>query len=263
MKSTLLLGAIMALTCGSTLALAQESPTTEAPTGVPTTVDVPAPVDVPATTETSAPPAVEQVAPTSTTTTTTSTYVAVPSSPSVASKYVVNDLTASPAASEPSKDRFRGGFDLSIGAPSGLEAGFVFQPWTHWVRGELGLAHGVANTFGGMASVTFTPIHFPIMPVLELEGGFFPKASLPFGSGTTLPTVGYDWLSFGPGLEFGSRDNVVFFIHPALTYIHASAGNFQAVVDSNGGGTTGLHIGDPVVNGWIMPTARMGLSVLF
>lgn len=158
---------------------------------------------------------------------------------------------------------FHGGFDLSLGAPSGAEVGFVFQPWTRWVRGEIGLTHGVANTFGGMASATFTPIHFPIMPVLELEGGFFPKASLPFGAGTTLPTVGYDYLSIGPGLEFGNRDGVVFFIHPALTYIHASAGNMQAVVDSNGGSSSGLKVGDAVVNGTVCPTARIGFSVLF
>jgi hypothetical protein len=75
--------------------------------------------------------------------------------------------------------------------------------------------------------------------------------------------VGYDWLSFGPGLEFGSRDHVVFFIHPALTYIHATAGNMQAVVDGNGGSSSGLRVGDAVVNGTVCPTGRIGISVLF
>ena len=161
------------------------------------------------------------------------------------------------------KDRFRAGFDVSLGVPSGAEVGFVFEPWTHWTRLELGLAHN-SMSFGGVASATFTPIHFPIMPVLEVEAGFFPQASLPafVSSGKTLPTVGYDWVSFGPGLEFGSRDHVVFFLHPAITYMHISAGNMQNTLDSNGGGN-GIQLGDATINGWIMPTFRMGLSVLF
>jgi len=161
---------------------------------------------------------------------------------------------------------FRAGFDLSLGVPSVAEAGFVFQPWTHWTRLELGLTHGVANTFGGMASATFTPIKFPIMPVLQVEAGFMPQATLPsfIDAGKTLPTLGYDWVSVGPGLEFGSRDSAVFFIHPSMTYMHATLGNFQSFIDSNGGSdnVSGLQVGSPVVNGWI-PTGRIGFAFMF
>jgi len=162
-------------------------------------------------------------------------------------------------------DNFRAGFDLSVGAPSGAEVGLVAEPFTHWTRVEVGLTHGIANTFGGMASATFTPINFPIMPVLQLEAGFFPQASLPsfIAPGMALPTLGYDWISVGPGLEFGSRDHVVFFLHPSMTYLHATLGNFQSFVDSNGGSNVaGLQVGSPVVNGWF-PSARIGFAVMF
>jgi hypothetical protein len=172
-----------------------------------------------------------------------------------------------PVTAIPSNNNsFRAGFDLSLGAPSGAELGFVFEPFTHWTRLELGLTHSVTSSFGGMASATFTPIKFPIMPVLFVEGGFLPEGSLPsfVASGKTLPTMGYDWLSVGPGLEFGSRDHVVFFLHPALTYIHLTTGNFQAVVDDNGGSnTSGLKVANPTASGWVMPTGRIGLSILF
>jgi hypothetical protein len=161
-------------------------------------------------------------------------------------------------------DRFRGGFDLSLGAPSGAEVGFVFQPFTHWTRLELGLAHD-GLSFGGMASATFTPIKFPIMPVLQVETGFFPQGKAPsfLSSGHTLPSVGYDYLSVGPGLEFGNRDHAVFFIHPALTYMNVHTGNFQAVVNNNGGSDSGLVLSNPSAHGWIMPTARLGFAVMF
>jgi hypothetical protein len=169
------------------------------------------------------------------------------------------------ASSTASSDGFHAGFDLSLGAPSGAELGFVFEPFTHWTRLELGLTHSVTSSFGGMASATFTPIHFPIMPVLFVEGGFLPEGSLPsfIASGKTLPTMGYDWFSVGPGLEFGNRDHVVFFLHPALTYIHLTTGNFQAVVDDNGGSGSGLKVANPSASGWVMPTGRIGLSVMF
>jgi hypothetical protein len=159
---------------------------------------------------------------------------------------------------------WRLGGSLGIGAPSGANVSIVMEPWTHWTRIEAGLSYNVLS-FGGIASATFTPIKFPIMPVAFVEGGFFPNGSVPsfMLSGKTLPSAGYDWVSFGPGLEFGNRDSVVFFIHPAITYIHATAGNFQSVVNANGGGPNGMTFGDPTVSGFIAPTLRLGLSVLF
>lgn len=168
---------------------------------------------------------------------------------------------------EPQRDKFHGGFDLSIGVPQGAGVGFAFEPFTHWVRGEIGVQNNLFS-WGGMASATFTPIKFPIMPVLQLEGGFFPQGTAPSfivsaADGKILPTVGYQYLSFGPGVEFGNREHALFFIHVDASYIHASSGNFQAVVNDNVKSIGNLTVANPNISGWVLPTARLGFVVMF
>jgi hypothetical protein len=227
MKSTLLLGATLAMTCFSALALADETaPTTESTTVVDS--------------------------PTTSTTTTTTTYVAAPPAvlpPSMHQEY-------HPDVVEPNPYPFKLGISFDISAPSGVALGIEARaPHVPWFK----LGFDVTTTLapGYRFNLLIDPIKFGIAPVGNIELGHQTEFTIPGVDNS--PKVDFTYCDLQAGIGLGSRDGFRFLILAGGSHLNGTAHNFQGVV---GQPVDGLTIGDPRFNGWI-PSAKLGFNYLF
>ena len=169
-------------------------------------------------------------------------------------------VTGTALGDEPSPHPLRVGFGMDLGVPSGIALGVVVHPKIDWVSTELSLTHNVL-AFGGRLSVKLDPIalkpNFPIALFADFQGGFAGNGSIPGHS--DLPTLGYDYLNIYGGLRLGRPNGFHWNIEVGPTYMHVASGNFQSVV----GNTSGLTVGNPTVNGWIVPTFTTGFEVVW
>ena len=152
---------------------------------------------------------------------------------------------------------FRAGFGIDLGVPSGLAVGFVVHPKEDWLTTELSLTHNVLN-FGGRLSIKADPMallpNLPIGVFFDAQGGFAASGNLPGHS--DLPSFGYDYVNLYAGLRLGKSSGFHWLIEAGPSYMHVSTGNFSSIVN-----TTGVSLGNPTANLWILPTVITGMEV--
>lgn len=152
------------------------------------------------------------------------------------------------------------GVGADLGVPGGAGIQLTLHPKTDAVR--LGVAADYNYlTFGGRASVELDPLallHWQAIGLYaDVQGGFFNNASVPGHS--DLPQFGYDYLNLYGVLRLGNARGFHWNFMAGPTYMHITTGNFQSVLNNTG--ASGLHIGNPTVNGWLVPTFSTGFEV--
>lgn len=156
-------------------------------------------------------------------------------------------------------DPVRLGPSADIGLPSGGAVGVTLNPKLDWVRLSLDLTYDYLS-FGGRAGVQLDPLALlPKVPVgifVDIQGGFQPTAGIPGHS--DLPKVGFDYVNLYGGLRFGPPNSFHWNFEVGPTYMHITTQNFQKVVGSVASGVT---LGNPHANGWIVPTFVTGFTV--
>jgi hypothetical protein len=175
-------------------------------------------------------------------------------------------VAPAPRPYAPHHRRWRLGPSLDVGVPSGITLGIVFNPWVDWVRLGAGLSDNVLHT-GGRFSLQLDPMalmpRLPIGLFGDFQAGGFSKGSIP-GHSADLPTVGYTYESLMAGLRLGRPGaGFKFVLEAGTTHLNVSSGNFASVVNNNGGGSSGLTIGDPKVSGWASPAFDLGMILTF
>jgi hypothetical protein len=157
---------------------------------------------------------------------------------------------------------FRIGFGMDVGVPSGAALGVVFNPKVDWARLQLSVTYNYL-TPGGRASLQLDPLallpNCPIGLFADVQGGFSPESSVP--GHTDLPQVGFDYVNLYGGLRFGKPNGFHWNFEAGPSYMHVSTANFQSLVSKTG--TTGLVVGNPTVNGWLVPTFVTGFTVVW
>jgi hypothetical protein len=161
-----------------------------------------------------------------------------------------------------SADPLRVGFGADVGVPSGAAVGVVVNPGLDWARLQASLTYDYLS-FGGRGSLQLDPFallpNFPIGLFADVQGGFQPEASIPGHS--DLPRVGFDYLNLYGGLRLGKANGFHWNFEAGPTYLHATTGNFQSVLNNTS--TSGLVLGNPTVNGWFTPTFETGFTVVW
>lgn len=152
------------------------------------------------------------------------------------------------------------GAGLDVGLPSGGALEVTLHPKADWVRVSAALTYNYLS-FGGRASLQLDPMallpKLPIGVYADVQGGFSPEASIPGHS--DLPQVGYDYLNLYGALRFGTARGFHWNLMAGPTYMHISTNNFQSVLSNSG--ASGLKIGNPTVDGWIVPTFITGFEI--
>lgn len=166
------------------------------------------------------------------------------------------------ASAEESKHPLRVGFGMDLGVPSGAALGVVVHPKVDWASVQLSLTHNVL-AFGGRASLKLDPLalkpNLPIGLFADVQGGFAAQGNIPGHS--DLPSVGYDYLNLYGGLRLGKPNGFHWNFEVGPTYMHISTDNFQSALKS--GNVPGLSVGNPTVNGWLIPTFVTGFEVVW
>jgi hypothetical protein len=162
-----------------------------------------------------------------------------------------------------SADPARVGFGMDVGVPSGAAVGLVANPGLDWVRLQASLTYDYLS-FGGRGSLQLDPFallpNLPIGLFADVQGGFQPMASIP--GHADLPSVGLDYVNLYGGLRLGKPNGFHWNFEAGPTYLHVATSNFQAVVNQVSN-SNGLVLGNPTVNGWLVPTAITGFTVVW
>ncbi len=172
--------------------------------------------------------------------------------------------TASAEEKQENAHPFRVGFGMDLGVPSGAALGLVVHPKVDWASVQLSLTHNVLN-FGGRASLKLDPMalinrgNLPIGLFADAQGGFAAQGTIPGHS--DLPSLGYDYLNLYGGLRLGKPNGFHWNFEVGPTYMHINTDNFQAVLKN--GNVPGLSVGNPTVNGWLVPTFVTGFEVVW
>lgn len=153
------------------------------------------------------------------------------------------------------------GFGADVGVPSGASLGLVVHPKLDWVSVSPSLTYnGLA--FGGRLALKLDPMalatRLPIGLFADVQGGFAGQGNIPGHS--DLPSVGYDYLNLYGGLRLGRPNGFHWNFEVGPTYMHVNTNNFQSVLSS---APAGLTIGNPTVNGWLVPTFVTGFEVVW
>jgi hypothetical protein len=158
------------------------------------------------------------------------------------------------------------GVALDAGVPSGAgllllarEGPFRLGAGPMWS----GLGYGAT---GGLA---FAPFAWAVSPVLEVDGGYCPKADLTrlAGHGAPLELRGvlshssYSYLGGLFGFDFGSPRGFSFFLRGGLARIEIRASRSATSSSSSGDGST-LTLGDATARA-VIPAAKLGFQLWF
>jgi hypothetical protein len=169
-----------------------------------------------------------------------------------------------PDLSAPVSHPFRVGFGMDFGLPAGVALGLVLNPKLDWLRLEASVTYNYLS-FGGRGSVQLDPMallpNCPVGLFADLQGGFSPTSNIP--GHADLPQVGYDYFNAYGGLRLGKPNGFHWNFEFGPTYMHVATNNFQAALNKNGAGVNGLTIGNPTVNGWVVPTFETGFAVVW
>lgn len=148
-----------------------------------------------------------------------------------------------------------GGLDFSVGVPSGFQVGLVVRPYVNWVRLEVGVGSDLIRP-GVFGAITLDPFPWAFGLTATAEAGYYWSGQVPFIT-SNPPDVGYSYASLMPGLEFGPRNSVRFYLRGGFTWMHAD------VSDIDIGSNKGATIGNPSANFVAFPAVKLGLSVFF
>lgn len=156
-------------------------------------------------------------------------------------------------------DPVRVGFGSDLGVPSGYSLGLVVHPATDMLSLQPSLTYNGLG-FGGRLALKFDPMalahNLPVGLFLDLQGGFASNGTVP-GHPSDLPSVSYDYFNTYLGLRLGKAKNFHWLFEAGPTYMHVATGNFQSVVGSG----SGVSVGNPTANVWILPTFVTGFEV--
>jgi hypothetical protein len=156
---------------------------------------------------------------------------------------------------------FRLGFGLDVGVPSGAALGLAINPKLDWLRLQLSVTYALAP--GGRVSLQLDPMalapHCPVGLFGDVQAGFVGQGSVP-GHSADLPSAGYDYVNLYGGLRLGAPNGFHWNFEVGPTYAHVATSNFQVVAKGN---SSGLTIGNPTANGWIIPTFVTGFTVVW
>jgi hypothetical protein len=151
------------------------------------------------------------------------------------------------------------GIMADVGVPDGLMGSLTIRPWS-WVRlAGGGGSNGISR--GWRAGLTLLP--FDAGPSASFEYGRYQDGDAnplakkfiggSFDGSPLLERVGYDYMNFHLGLDFGSR-RVVFFVHAGLTLVSGKVHNVDTAIrgasnqGASGAGTTEVSVPqDPTV----------------
>lgn len=157
---------------------------------------------------------------------------------------------------------FRLGFGMDVGVPSGGAVGVVVNPKLDWVRLQASLTYDYL-AFGGRGSLQLDPFallpNCPIGLFADVQGGFQPTATIPGHS--DLPGIGFDYLNTYAGLRLGKPNGFHWNFEAGPTYMHISTSNFQSVLSGTNVGQ--LKLGNPTVDGWMVPTFKTGFTMVW
>ncbi|MBK6846752.1 MAG: hypothetical protein IPG96_04095 [Proteobacteria bacterium] len=186
----------------------------------------------------------------------------------VPSPVSAQEPSGAPAASvrgAPTASGWQLGALVDVGVPDLLGVSLVVRPW-HWLR-----LHGGATTnavsFGLRGGATLVPFHAWISPSLTVEGGYVFEGdanTLTESFGLTSPMleqVGYSYGNAHLGLELGSPDSVVFFVHAGFSALHTTLHQADEVLREELEQPS-LSFADPKVSA-LVPSAKLGLLVFF
>ena len=160
-----------------------------------------------------------------------------------------------------SAEPVRLGFGMDVGVPSGASLGVVVHPATDMVSLQPSLTYNGLG-FGGRLAVKFDPMalarNLPVGLFLDFQGGFAGSGNVP-GHSADLPSVGYEYVNTYLGLRLGKMQNFHWNFEAGPSYMHVATGNFQSVV----GAGSGLTVGNPTANVWLLPTFTTGFEVVW
>lgn len=149
---------------------------------------------------------------------------------------------------------FLDGLPLGLGIQDGIALGAIYRPNVQWIRFELA---GTYNAIGPgfRTGVTVDPINFFIGPSFTLETGhsFMGKIT---GESAHLEST---YINLHPGVEIGSQKNIRFFIHGGPTYLWIYGNHMEGLF----GYGQEITLTNTHVNGWIFPTVKSGVNIIF
>lgn len=159
---------------------------------------------------------------------------------------------------------------LDAGLPDGAVVGLAYRP-AFWTRLQAGVGYNSISP-GVRAGVVLVP--FSEGPSLTVEGGYYAEgdansiisnfAGSAYSKTRTLQKVGYQFVNFHAGLDFGSTF-VTFFLHGGMTYLHTTLHDANDVfggqtVSSQGEVTTYTFNQDVSLKLWF-PSCKLGLLI--
>lgn len=157
-----------------------------------------------------------------------------------------------------SYDRF--GLLFDVGAPDAVGMSLIGRP-LRCLRVALGATTMVSN-FGIRGGITYVPFDYWISPSLSIEGGHVFEASVnritrTFGvESDVLENFSYSYVNAHVGIELGSTNGLMFFVHGGVSYLAAKFGSVSSSSEE-GDTTVAIDTGSP----WLKvfgPSAKIG-----
>lgn len=168
---------------------------------------------------------------------------------------------AGSAMADDSSSRWRAGFGMDLGVPSGIALGFVLHPATDALSLEAAFTENVLSP-GGRMSLKLDPMALaPRLPVglfLDAQAGAFGRGSVLGRS--NLPHIGYSYENLFLGLRLGKASGFNWFFEGGFTHLNVTTSNFQAVLTDK---PAGLTVGNPYASAWALPGALTGFNVVW
>lgn len=180
--------------------------------------------------------------------------------------------SARPEAPAPKAKYTHFGVLVDAGVPDVVGASIVYRPWK-WLR-----VHGGA-TFNGIAAglragvTLLPPFFFGILPTATVEAGHYFEGDANKLASSDQPSpwlrrVNYDYVNGHLGLELGSQNRFVFYIHGGLSYVRGTVHDFQGKLNETTASDTStesdvkITAKDPVVT-LLAPSGKIGLILYF
>ena len=161
---------------------------------------------------------------------------------------------------------------LDLGVPEGAVVSFAYRPH-RMVRGNVGLGYNGVSP-GVRIGATFLPLGWG--PSLNVAYGHYFEGDAnklaqslggnPDDETALLSRVGYDYVNFRAGMEFGG-ERLIFFSRVGVSYVRTTIHEFDSLLtpeDEDGTGsqsTTRVEVtSDPILSAWV-PSIQLVMIV--